>query len=161
LRIADEMRDAFDAAFASAPAGSIGETDDLLLVGAGHAEVALRLREVAGLFVDVPVTPLPGATRGLLGIAGFRGAAVPVYHLGTLIGAASGALARWVALTGGAEAVAFAFERFDGHARVASSAIDSTTDPQGRAREIATLDDRRRPIVGLASVVERLERRGT
>jgi len=120
---ADDMRSAFDATFAAAPVVRLADQVDLLAVGLGGARLAIRLGEIAGLFADKAITPLPGNTPGLLGLAGFRGLAVPVYHLGALLRLGAEVAPRWMVLAAGSQALALAFDRFDGHVRVPPEAI--------------------------------------
>jgi purine-binding chemotaxis protein CheW len=77
----------------------------------------VRLDELGGLFVDRPITPLPSPVPQLLGVAGFRGAVVPVYDLAALLGHRRAGSPRWMVLTSGADAVALAFDSVAGHLR--------------------------------------------
>lgn len=121
----EELRRAFDRAFADPPATAVTRFEELLAIGLGDAPFALRLREVAGLFADKPITRVPSPIPELLGIAGFRGVAVPVYDLRALLGLGSAERPRWTLLvtakgaTAPGPTVALAFERFDGLLRVA------------------------------------------
>jgi len=81
-----ELRRAFDRSFSEAPVTRATELDDLLDIRVGLDPYAIHLDQVTGVFADKPVTPLPGSFPELLGIAGFRGAIVPVYDLRTLLG---------------------------------------------------------------------------
>ena len=75
------LRAAFDATFRAPPPGPSEETEDFLVVVAGEGRYALRLADVAGLFVDKAVTPIPSSLGTLLGIAGFRQSIVAVHDL--------------------------------------------------------------------------------
>jgi chemotaxis signal transduction protein len=166
------LRLAFDRSFASVPAPANTSHLDLLAIRVGTTPYALRIAEIAGLFADKPIAPLPTMVPELLGIIGHRGAILPVYDLGALLGdpsiaATNGASPRWLALAAG-KPIALAFARLDGHARIANDALvlqdgdahaghdrgDRTVRPVRHVREHARLDDRVRPIVSIASVLE-------
>ena len=52
----------------------------------GAQAYAIRLSEIAGLHADKKITRVPGSHAALRGIAGFRGAMLPVYDLHVLLG---------------------------------------------------------------------------
>ncbi|WP_433203983.1 chemotaxis protein CheW [Dactylosporangium sp. CS-047395] len=155
-----ELRDEFDKSFADPPRSAVAGHDDLLAIRAGGVRYALRLTQAAGLFPDRPVTRLPGPLGALLGVAGFRGAIVPVYDLAAVLGAAAMSAgeedgARWLVLAAGQPAVALAFAGLDGHLRVPSDALIEEADghgPHGCLRGIVPLPDGARPIVDVPSV---------
>jgi purine-binding chemotaxis protein CheW len=127
-----ELRAAFDASFADPPREEVAGHDDLLAIRAGGRRYALRLTQAAGLFPDRPVTRLPGPVSALLGVAGFRGAIVPVYGLAAVFGIGGTAAAvnndeagrpRWLVLAAGTPSVALAFDELDGHLRVPSDVL--------------------------------------
>lgn len=61
-----------------------------LLVRAGEQLCAIPLRQVRRVVRAVRITPLPGSSRELLGLAEFGGEPLPVFGLSGLIGAAHG-----------------------------------------------------------------------
>ena len=128
---AAELRDGFDASFAAAPAVARTPTAGLLAVRIGVTPAALRLTDVAGLHADTAITPLPMAPPELLGLAGFRGTVVPVYDLGTLLGAPGTGRPRWCVVAAGRPPVAFAFHHFDGYLEVPAEAVDPTGPGSG------------------------------
>ena len=83
---AAELRAAFDRAFAGAVAHRRRGQAGFLAIRVGVERCAIRLSEIAGLFADRKITRVPAGEAALLGIAGFRGAIVPVYCLPTLLG---------------------------------------------------------------------------
>jgi purine-binding chemotaxis protein CheW len=119
---AGRLRQEFDRSFAVPPPTDPQSGVDLLGIRLGGETYALRLSEVAGLFSERKVTRLPSGHTGLLGIAGFRGAIVPVYDLAALMGHAPEQSARWLVIADAAP-VAFAFAALDGHVRVDRDAI--------------------------------------
>ena len=81
-----ELRDAFDRSFAQAPSTEAAAVENLLAIRVGAHPYALRMAEVSGLFADKKVTRLPSPVSELSGIAGLRGAVLPVYDLAMLLG---------------------------------------------------------------------------
>src|SRR6202023_3988958 len=87
--------------------------EDLLAVRIGTQLFAIRLSEITGLFAGKKVTPVPGGHPALCGIAGFRGAILPVYDLQILLGHCGTATPRWLVIAAAAP-VALAFAVFEG-----------------------------------------------
>jgi purine-binding chemotaxis protein CheW len=157
-----ELRRAFDQSFAQAPVPRVTELDDLLEIRVGLDPYAIHLGQVTGVFADKPVTRLPGSFPELLGIAGFRGAIVPVYDLRTLLGYPRGGTQRWLILTAGETRIALAFDLFEGHARVPRSAIAEeigSETRQNHVREVVRSASLARPIVHLPSILEAIRKR--
>jgi chemotaxis signal transduction protein len=158
--LAADLREEFDQSFTRARGGDAAALEDLLAVGLGGEEYVLRLRELSGLFTNKTVTWLPSPVAALLGIAGFRGAVLPVYDLGMLLGKPKTAAPRWLAVAAAAP-VAFAFEAFHGFLRERSEAIVSEArGGSGRYIREILQGEVRRPIVDLPSVLEILANRG-
>jgi purine-binding chemotaxis protein CheW len=156
-----EIRDAFDRSFAAAPAAAAAEPVSLLAVRAGEHPFAVRLSETAGLITDRRVTPVPTAMPELVGIAGVRGVAIPVYDLAMMLGFPAMGAARWLLLARGA-AIAFALDSFDGQLRVDAKAIASNDAAAGAyVREVVSAADGSRPIVDIAAVVAAIRERTT
>jgi len=152
-----ELRRAFDLSFSQVPAARASELDDLLDIRVGPDRYAIHLDQVTGVYADKRVTPLPGSFPELLGIAGFRGAIVPVYDLRTLLGYAGGESQRWLILTAGQARIALAFSQFDGHTRVARTAIAEESRGEIRrnhVREVVRTANFVRPIIHLPSILD-------
>jgi chemotaxis signal transduction protein len=156
---AAELRQLFDRSFAQALRADDAGTESLLAVRIRSHGYAVRLSDIAGVFVDKKVTPLPSAVAELLGLAGFRGTVLPVYNLGRLLGYTSAQPPPWLIVTAGT-AVGLAFDAFDGHLRVDPGAI--VPDLRGGLREQHVRDvlhaDVARPIVDVASVLASIRR---
>jgi purine-binding chemotaxis protein CheW len=158
---AAEMRHAFDRSFAGPEAERRDDSEALLTVRVAGTRYAFQLPELAGLFVDRTIMPMPSSARGLVGLVGIRGAVVPVYALGELLGHSPSAQStRWLVLAR-ASAVAFAFDEFDGHVSVPRAHIV----PAGGADALRThvhalvhLGDAVHPIVDLSHLIETLGR---
>jgi chemotaxis signal transduction protein len=157
-----ELRQAFDRSFSEAPVVGTGELDDLLDIRVAVDAYAIHLNQVTGVFADKPVTPLPGSFPELLGIAGFRGAIVPVYDLRTLLGYPRGGSQRWLVLAAGQTRIAFAFDQFEGHTRVPRTAFAEEYGGENQrrhVREVVRTAGFVRPIVHLPSILEAIQKR--
>ncbi|HEX4112198.1 MAG TPA: chemotaxis protein CheW [Stellaceae bacterium] len=152
---AAELRADFDAAFAAPPAAVATATDNFLVIVSGGERRLLRLRDIAGLFVDRRIVTVPGADTALIGITGLRGAIVPVYRLGALLGEPlAETMPRWLAVAAGV-ALAFAFDGLDNYLAIARDAIVPCGDGdvgRGHVRDSAITALGTLPIVDLPSV---------
>jgi purine-binding chemotaxis protein CheW len=148
------LREAFDSTFALPPRIA-DESVDLLAIRVAGTPYALRLDEIAGLYVDKVVTPVPGCPPSLRGIAGFRGTVVVVYDLRALLGGARGGPCRWLVTVAAESMLAFAFDHFEGHRRVPVSAIAGEQGAE-TVREAVQLGDLMRPIVRLSMLIDRI-----
>ena len=132
---ARRLRAEFDQTFTEPlqPAAAGGR--DFVLVAAGGTQWALALNGLGGIEHGHALVPVPSTRGALLGLAGVRNQAVPVFDLPALLGGGSqGAgkarpLAPAFALldTGQGELAGGAFERLLQFARVAEEAIYVTT----------------------------------
>jgi chemotaxis signal transduction protein len=151
-----ELRSAFDRAFASPVHPDTTVKQDLLAVRVGPEPCAMRLLEIAGLFVDRRITRIPTEETALVGIAGFRGTILPVYSLPILLGHPQTQTPRWLVVTANG-AIALAFDLFEGHLRVAADAIlPRQSQTHSHAREFIRSTDVVRPVLHLASIIEGL-----
>jgi chemotaxis signal transduction protein len=147
----------FDRAFAEPTRPPPPQTLDLLRVRLGGDPWAIPLTEMAGLHSGKRITPVPGRTPGLLGLAGFRGALAAVYDLPALIGLAPVGTPRWLLLAE-ERPVAFAFGELEGHLRVEAGAILPLGPEGGTAWTRGFIEDGRlrRPILHLPALLARL-----
>jgi chemotaxis signal transduction protein len=159
------LRRAFDQSFGEVALVDRTPLDDLLAIRVGDRPFALRLSEVAGLFVDRAVTRLPTTVPELLGVMTVRGALVPVYDLAALLGWPGSTRARWLVIAAGTR-VGLAFDQLDGHLRIQRQAIttpvaasDGEAHASRHVQEIAQLEDGRRPIISLPSVLDAIASR--
>ena len=155
---AANLRVAFDNAFAEPYAAQHRATTDYVSIRLGEHTHALALSEIAGLYSRVAIVPCPSPIPELMGLAGFRGALVPVYDLGALLGHAPAA-GRWLALLAD-RSVALAFDAFEEHFRVDTADI-VVTPANGRhhIHTIARGGERAWPVIDLASLVGALRQR--
>jgi chemotaxis signal transduction protein len=156
---AAELRLAFDRSFAEPARLETAPRGRLLAVRIATQAFAIRLSEISGLFADKKITPVPGGHPALCGIAGFRGAIVPVYDLRILLGHSGTATPRWIVIAAAAP-VALAFATFDGQVRAARHAIvpqPSRAGVGGYAREFVRTRKFAGPIMHLPSVLEAIK----
>jgi len=158
------LRLAFDRTFAEPMRIETDAREALLAIRVGAENFAIRLSEVAGLHADKKITPIPGGHASLMGIAGFRGAVLPVYRLHVLLGlaappAAGGAPRRWLVIAAAAP-VALAFDAFEGQRRVPQDAIvrrPSRAEHNGCVREFVKSRKVVAPILHLPSVLDAIK----
>ncbi len=173
-----ELRREFDAAFAVAPQRETARRENLLAVRIGGDGFALRVSQIAGLFVDKQVTPLASPSPELRGVAGFRGRAAPVYDLAALLGYGTSVGAetmRWLVLARASEPLALAFDAFEAHFTVASAVgvgdivrapgstlkVGAALRPQvfDAVRYQAGEHSEMRPLIDLDAIVDSIRRR--
>lgn len=156
-----ELRRAFDAGFAQAPAGARAATEDLLALRIAGDPYAVRRGGVAGLFMDRQVTALPSPLPDFLGVAGLQGRLVPVYDLRALLGYAPAAVPRWLLLVLAPEPLGLACDGFEGQLRVTGELM--AIAPAGSRRHVsqAVRTNPLRPLVDLASVIEAVRSRAS
>ena len=151
------LRRDFDRAFAEPMRPPSPQTLDLLRIRLGTDPWAVPLADIAGLHSGKRITPVPGRTPGLLGLAGFRGSLSAVYDLSTLIGLPPLRAPRWL-LVAEERPVAFAFGGLDGHLRIEAGAI-LPLGPDGAAawtRGFVEDGRIRRPILHLPALLAKL-----
>jgi purine-binding chemotaxis protein CheW len=158
-----ELREAFDRSFAQAPITEAAAVESLLAIRVGADPYVLRMTEVVGLFADKKVTRLPSPVSELSGIAGFRGAVLPVYDLAMLLGYPRAMSPRWLVVIA-VTPVALAFDSFDGYLNVRDAAIVLEARPEERerhVREVVQAVDLVRPLISVASVLEWIRSRAS
>ncbi|MGH6979626.1 MAG: chemotaxis protein CheW, partial [Stellaceae bacterium] len=145
--------------FAAAPDAATVPGERFLVVGVGGEILLLRLSQIAGLFADRRIVPMPRAGAFLLGITGLRGAILPVYSLAASLGYPPPTVPpRWTVTMADA-ALAFAFDRFDRHIEVPRDRIVPRADAdrgRGHLREAAPVGRDNLSIVDLPSVAAQL-----
>jgi purine-binding chemotaxis protein CheW len=155
------LRCLFDSSFAAAASSMTEPLEDLLAIRVGADPYALRLSEIAGLYVDVKIVPVPSPVAQLLGIVGLRGKMAPVYDLAALLHYPPAASPRWMILAGASQPVGLAFETFEAHLQVSRASLaDGEVRREGggavrqHVRGVVRAADTLHPIIHVASVVE-------
>jgi chemotaxis signal transduction protein len=156
---AAELREAFDRSFAQVARSEAGAAENLLGIRVGADPYVLRLGELSGLFADKKITWVPSPVSELRGIAGFRGAVLPIYDLGMLLGAPRAAAPRWTVVLAAAR-IGLAFEGFDGFLSVQGAVIvpeARTETREWHVREILRSEPVR-PLIYVPSILEAIGR---
>lgn len=156
---AAELRRDFDRAFAEPVRLDPAAKEELLSIRVGGQACALRLSEISGLFVDKKITRVPGGNAALRGIAGFRGALLPVYDLPALLGHGGTPARRWLVIAAAAP-VALAFDAFERQLRASRDEIlpqPARSETSGFAREIVRAQTFIGPILHLPSILEAIK----
>jgi chemotaxis signal transduction protein len=155
------MRGAFDRSFATPRPPDPPPDDDLLAIRVEAEPYALRLSEIGAVHLDRRITPLPGSTPVLRGIAGFRGVIAPIYDLAALLGRPPAEVVRWLVIAAG-EPIGFAFAAVDGRLRIARDAMVPNRvgeRPHRCVREFARITgDVVQPIIDLPSMIDAVKR---
>jgi chemotaxis signal transduction protein len=163
LLTADELRRAFDAAFAARPAERDEEIERFVALKIRRHAYAVPVHDMTGFAAARKVVPLPSPIPEMLGLAGLRGALVPVYSLAALLGyPLDEAPLRWFILCGGADKVALGFVDLDGYLELPRSQIRIVDVPdveQARAGEVLRAGDEVRAIIGISTVLEGIEKK--
>ncbi len=164
---ADSLRQAFDRSFAEPPPQAAPEFHDLLTLSLGGDPYAIRLRDIVGLVADRKIVPVPARASDLLGLTGIAGAVVPVFGLASMLGYTGQAAdsPRWLVLCPGDEAIALAFNDFDGHVRVPASAFQTAESAERQSasrpylRHVAHTGTGWRPLIDLPLIGETIRSR--
>ncbi|HSS01965.1 MAG TPA: chemotaxis protein CheW [Kofleriaceae bacterium] len=154
---AGELRDEFDRAFAAGIKPRDAGHGDVLLVELGGEPYALRLGDIASLHAALRIVALPTRAPELLGVAAIRATVVPIYDLATALGMPRAAATPWIAVHHGG-AAGFAFEGYEGHARIPQRSIAATAQ-RGHVVGQLVVGGRPRSVVDLGSVLTALEAR--
>jgi purine-binding chemotaxis protein CheW len=159
---AAELRRHFDRAFAE-PIHAETAVEQLLLgISVAGQPYAIRLSDAAGVHADKKITPVPGSSPALRGIAGFRGALLPVYDLHVLLGHAIADAPRWLVVAAAAP-VALTFTTFEGQLRAGPDEIlprSVRSDQQTYARDLLRTRTFTGPILHLPSVLDAIKVQG-
>lgn len=160
---AERLRAEFDHSFAAAPAADPGERVDLLAIRCAEHGFALPLAGVLAVLTDRKIVPVPSPAPSLLGLIGVRGVVAPVHDLRALLGFASNAAPRWVALLRAPAPLAIAFDHFEQHLRVPKGDVIAATVSGAVAHAFASgsviTPSGPRPLIDLAALFSALTER--
>jgi purine-binding chemotaxis protein CheW len=156
---AAELRRAFDELFARAPAGATVKAEELLVVQLGVDRYLLPLADLAGLVADRRLVALPTATPAFRGVVGVRGAIVPAWDLGTLLGyPATERSPKWLAITK-TPRIGLAFTSFGGQLKRPSSAGSSADrHDDAHVREAVRIEGIVYRIIDVRSILAAIEK---
>ncbi|MDG6997664.1 MAG: chemotaxis protein CheW [Nitrososphaerota archaeon] len=134
-----QIRESFDSVFAQEMRLSRDTTVDLLAIQIGHNHYAIRLSELAGLYVGKPITWLPDSPSELLGVASFGDRIAAIYNLESLIGEPEKSQCRWQVLAACDPSIGFGFEELENYIRADSEAIVPRQDASIESNKNAEL----------------------
>lgn len=160
---AAELRQEFDLSFALPPPQALAEVEDLLAIRVEGDPYAIRLSDISGLVSGRKVVAVPGVMLDLLGLAGIRGAVVPVFGLASILGyTAANGPPRWMILCGAEPPIAMAFSDFEGFLRIPKSNLHSDENPRAARQfvnQIASTEGGIRAVIGIPLIVEKIRDR--
>ena len=152
-----ELRDAFDRGFAAAVLPPDANRSDVLCIQVAGQPCAIRLGDIASLHAELRIIALPSPAPELLGVAAIRATVLPIYDLAGALGMPGAAAARWTAVHCDGQA-GFAFERYDGHARIADVAFSAAAQ-RGHIAGQLVVHGQPRLIIDLGSVLAAIDTR--
>lgn len=159
-----ELRSVFDRARA-VPFSSVREeqAEDLLAIRISGDPYAIRVSEISGLATDKKIVAFPSPISELLGIAGIRGALVPVYSLAMLLGYnAETERTRWLVSCGAEDSVALAFSDFEGYLRMSGAQLHAAEQKdvvRTQIQQVARGTDIVRAVVNIPTIRKTIQRR--
>lgn len=148
------LRNDFDRSFAAPRRAGAVESVDFIAIRVDEAPYAIGLADIAALSASPRMTAIPGQPAALLGLAGFRGAMLPVYGLAALLGHGTAAPVCWLVRT---PLLAFAFSRFEGHLRLQPTQIVPQQEGASAGRHVSGFlqyENHARPVLDMASLFE-------
>lgn len=155
---AAQLRHEFDHSFALPPPSAAADVVDLLAIRIAGDAFAIRVRDIIEIAAQRKIVPVPAAARDLLGLAGIRGAIVPVFGLASIFGYAIEPV-RWLVLCGAHDPIALAFSELEGHTRIAKSALhvdDSPHPIRPYVKELVRADGMVRAVISIPLLVATL-----
>ena len=159
-----ELRSAFDRERA-APSSSRTDvqTESLLALRVSRDAYAIRVSEISCLATDRKIVAFPSPIPELLGVAGIRGALVPVYSLVGLLGyGAETGQVRWLVLCGTGEPFALAFNNFEGYMRMPGAQLHQAEQKdvaRTHVTHLARATDMVRAVVSIPLLRETIQER--
>jgi len=159
------LRREFDLGFSRAAQLQKVTMQNFLRIRLADDAFAIRVADIAGLYVDRRIMPIPTQVPTLLGVVGFRSLIAPVYDLAALLGYSRKASPRWIMLFRTVEPIALAFEHFETHFSAGTNNIvDAPQSPASmpdRARtylfDAVRIDATMLPIIHMQSLLEPLQ----
>lgn len=149
-RRAEQLRKSFDETFTRPPYQAPAQTD-MLMVTVGGTDRAVRLGQITRVARNPGTVPVPALAASFIGVAGMRGAVLPVFSLASLLGL-DATTHDWLLIVQGSaqqESIAFSCEAVRGYVQVKSSSA-----PEG---EVVTVGNQHLPVIDLYSLRAQLE----
>jgi purine-binding chemotaxis protein CheW len=154
------LRAVFDRSFALPPAEASEDRIDLLAIRVAGTAYAVRAHQLAGVVARPAVTPVPSRAAHLLGLAGVRGAIVPVFSLASLLGHGDARTPPgWLLLCHADELIGLGCAGLERYLRAPRSSFHAeapTPGVRGLAREVVRTDAGVLPLVAVPAVIATL-----
>jgi chemotaxis signal transduction protein len=158
---ADDLRRSFDQSFAEVERPARASFQRFLGLTIGDAAYAIRVNEVTSLAPVRKIVPVPSAQPELMGLCGHRGAVLPVFDLGALLGHGATERVRWLVLCGVPDVVALAVSLLDGQIEAPTSAVRPVRHPDDRKHTTALLEGNPvRRLISVESVLSAIANQG-
>lgn len=159
-----ELRSVFDQTRAAPFSSGVAEqTEDLLAIRVSRDAYAIKVSEISGLASSRKIVAFPSPIPELLGVAGIRGALVPVYSLAMLLGYNTDTeRTRWLALCGIEDPIALAFDDFEGYVRVPLTQLYAAGQKDAvriHVQQLVRAADMVRAVVSIPLISETIQRR--
>lgn len=152
---AEEMRRVFDQSFASAPPIETADLISLIMIRVSGERFVLRMDEIHGIGRDQPVVPVASRISELMGIAGMRGALVPVFSLAALLGLPRTDEWSWLAIIQGESPMALAFDALESRMEIRRTSLYEDASPARRhIRQLAQIGNQVCPVIDVPSLTE-------
>jgi chemotaxis signal transduction protein len=154
--VLNQLRRAFDEAFAAPAVHPAEDLTTLIAIRVAGQAYALRATEITALAKRSRIVPVPSRVPELLGLAGIRGAPVPVYDLAALLGLSRNGEPQWLALTHREAQLALAVDEIEGLVEIRKTNLftDDTSPSGGHARQLARIGADTRAVVDITAVME-------
>jgi purine-binding chemotaxis protein CheW len=155
---AQELRDAFDRTFSEPLRMHQDSEEEMFGITLAGAKYAVRLTDASGVFANKKIVRVPSGAADLLGVAGFRGAIMPVFDLASIMGYPRSADAAWL-LTAAGASIGLAFSAFDGHLRIPRASVMAVDGKAGYGRFVKNLvqdKDGTRAVIDIPVIIETL-----
>jgi chemotaxis signal transduction protein len=142
------LRQEFDLGFAQPENLLTVRPESMLALRFDTAPYALALVEIAELQRTPEILAVPSTTPSFLGLIAVRGALLPAYDLGAMLGHSRAESQAWMLLVRMPHAIAFVFDEFEGHRHIAAG---------DRAGEAVRDAEGWRPLIRLSSLIQILQ----
>jgi len=154
--VLNELRRAFDEAFAAPVVDQPEDRATLIAIRVAGQPFALRATEISAVAKRRRIVPVPSRVPELLGLAGIRGAPVPVYDLATILGLSRANEPQWFVLTQREAQLALAVDEIEGLIEVRKTKLfaDDTSPSGGHVRQLARMGAETRAVIDITAVVE-------
>lgn len=155
--VVEELRRAFDETFAAPIVHQPDDLATLIAIRVAGQAFALHATEITTLAKRGRIVPVPSRVPELLGLAGIRGAVVPVYDLGLLLGLAERAREpQWFVVIHHEAKLALAVNEIEGLVEIRKTDLftDETSQSRGQVRQLARIGADTRAVVDVAAVVK-------